>query len=274
MWYDEGAKTSNRKEIEMGRYDGFLLCVDFDGTVAHKGKMVPENVEAIRRFEEEGGLFTICTGRQPAFMMSNPLPVRPNAPLLSMNGTILYDMEREEILRSWTSGRELWEWSEELFERYPEEITAIHYYTPECEPVLKRGENTPKDMRQYFDLPLYKVIVIVHSADSDRMLVKITEESGERYHVSRSWIKGIELQSPTSGKGVAVNTLREMLGDRVRTVVCAGDYENDISMLRAADISYAVGNAVPAVKAAATRQTIDCSEGAIAKIIEELATES
>ena len=256
----------------MGIYDGYLLCVDFDGTVAHGGKIVPQNVEALRRFEAEGGFFTICTGRQPAFMMKNDLPVRPNAPLLAMNGTMIHDMESDRLLKCWTVGRDLWEHCEKLFVQYPEEIASIRYYTPDCEPILERGKNTPEEMHQYFDLPLYKVIVIVHSAFSDRMLAEITSLSGAKYHVSRSWIQGIELQSITSGKGVAVNALREMLGDRIHTVVCAGDYENDISMLQVADISYAVGNAVPAVKAAAMRQTIDCRDGAIAQIIEELAT--
>ena len=46
--------------------------------------------------------------------------------------------------------------------------------------------------------------------------------------------------------------------------------ENDISMLQVADISYAVGNAVSAVKAVAMRQTVNCEDGAIARIIEEL----
>lgn len=255
----------------MGLFDGYLMCVDFDGTVAHRGKIVPKNVDAIRYFEAEGGRFTICTGRQPAFMAGNDLPVRLNAPLLCMNGTILYDMDENNILKCWTVGRDLWEHCEWLFEQYPEEIKSIRYYTPTCEPILERGVNTPEDMRPYFDQPLYKVIVIVHSAVSDRMLAEITANSGARYHVSRSWIQGIELQSITSGKGVAVNTLREMLGD-IHTVVCAGDYENDISMLEVADISYAVGNAVSAVKAVAKRETICCEDGAIAAIIQELAT--
>jgi len=258
----------------MGIYDGFMLCVDFDGTVALGGQIVDKNVEALRRFEQEGGVFTICTGRQPSFMVKNNLPVRPNAPLLAMNGTILYDMEKHEILRCWTEGRELWEHCEQLFQSYPEEIASIRYYTPDCEPILERGVNTPEDIRQYYGMPLYKVIVIVHSTYSDRMLAAITAQSGARYHVSRSWIRGIELQSPTSGKGVAVNTLRAMLGDRIHTVVCAGDYENDISMLQVADISYAVDNAVPAVKAAAMRQTIACGDGAIAQIIAELVNEN
>jgi hydroxymethylpyrimidine pyrophosphatase-like HAD family hydrolase len=262
---------SERKGQTMGIYDGYLLCVDFDGTVAEGGKIVPKNVEALRRFEAEGGFFTICTGRQPSFMMQNDLPVCPNAPLLAMNGTILYDMGEARLLRCWTVGRDLWEWCEKLYLQYPEEIASIRYYTPDCEPILERGKNTPEDMHPYFDLPLYKVIVIVHSEFSDRMLEEISASSGDRYHVSRSWIRGIELQSKDSGKGVAVNALREMLGNGVHTVVCAGDYENDISMLRVADISYAVGNAVPAVKAVAMRQTIPCGEGAIAQIIQELA---
>jgi hydroxymethylpyrimidine pyrophosphatase-like HAD family hydrolase len=194
-----------------------------------------------------------------------------NAPLLAMNGTILYDMNRAEILRCWTSGRDLWEWCETLFDRYPEQIDAIRYYTPTHEPILTRGENTFEDIRPFYDQPLYKVIVIVKAAQSDSILAHITEDTAERYHVSRSWIRGVELQNPNSGKGVAVNTLREMLGN-IHTVICAGDYENDISMLRVADISYAVGNAVAAVKQAAMRQTVDCSAGAIAQIIEEIAT--
>ena len=255
----------------MGLFDGYLMCVDFDGTVAQGGKIVPKNVDAIAAFEREGGRFTICTGRQPSFMVTQELPVTLNAPLLCMNGTIIYDMEKRDILTCWTSGRELWEWCETLFERHPEGIVSIRYYSPEGEFVLNRGENTPQQMHRYFDLPLYKIILIVHSAMSDRLLEEITEETGDRFHVSRSWIRGIELQSPQSGKGVAVQTLRRMLGN-IHTVVCAGDYENDISMLRAADISYAVGNAVPAVKEAAMRETVDCADGAIAAIIEELAT--
>lgn len=41
-------------------------------------------------------------------------------------------------------------------------------------------------------------------------------------------------------------------------------------MLRAADIGYAVANAVPSVKDAADRITVPASESAIARIISEL----
>ena len=54
------------------------------------------------------------------------------------------------------------------------------------------------------------------------------------------------------------------------TLVCVGDYENDVTLLQAADISYAVGNAMPKLKQIADRVTVTNKEDAIAAIIAEL----
>ena len=47
----------------------------------------------------------------------------------------------------------------------------------------------------------------------------------------------------------------------------------DADLIQAADIGYAVDNAPDWLKAVADRVTVDCSEGAIAAIIEELERE-
>ena len=64
--------------------------------------------------------------------------------------------------------------------------------------------------------------------------------------------------------------LAELLGDRVHTVIAAGDNDNDAPMLRTADIGYAVANASPLAKEAANRHTVSNEEHAIAAIIGEL----
>ena len=48
---------------------------------------------------------------------------------------------------------------------------------------------------------------------------------------------------------------------------------NKMRKMFAADIGYAVGNAVPALKAAADRITVDCHDHAIAAVIRELDAE-
>ena len=59
----------------------------------------------------------------------------------------------------------------------------------------------------------------------------------------------------------------------VRVIVGVGDYENDVTLIRMADIGYAVDNAAPEAKAAADRITVKNDEHAIARIIEALEKE-
>ena len=61
-----------------------------------------------------------------------------------------------------------------------------------------------------------------------------------------------------------------MYNGRVHTTIGVGDYENDLSLVRDADIGYAVGNAIDEVKAVASRVTVPNTQHAIARIIAEL----
>lgn len=54
------------------------------------------------------------------------------------------------------------------------------------------------------------------------------------------------------------------------TIIGVGDYENDLSLIRMADIGIAVENAVDSLKQAADRVTIKNTDNAIAHIIHQL----
>ena len=71
-------------------------------------------------------------------------------------------------------------------------------------------------------------------------------------------------------KGSALLKLSELLGIDPEMTVTAGDYHNDISMLRAAGLGFAVSNAVDEAKAAADHITVSNDESAIAAIIDGL----
>lgn len=47
----------------MGRFDGYIIGSDFDGTLCIGGKVSERNLEAIRYFRGEGGHFGVVTGR-------------------------------------------------------------------------------------------------------------------------------------------------------------------------------------------------------------------
>jgi hydroxymethylpyrimidine pyrophosphatase-like HAD family hydrolase len=61
----------------------------------------------------------------------------------------------------------------------------------------------------------------------------------------------IELRPSGADKGTAVSRLAARLGVPVPAVICVGDNDNDVELLRVAGVGVAVGNASPAAKAAA-----------------------
>ena len=80
----------------------------------------------------------------------------------------------------------------------------------------------------------------------------------------------LEVQRPDTNKATGIEKLRRYLGNDQRTVITCGDYENDIPMHRAADIAIAPANAMPEVKAIATRVMCHCHDGLIADVIEAI----
>jgi hydroxymethylpyrimidine pyrophosphatase-like HAD family hydrolase len=98
----------------------------------------------------------------------------------------------------------------------------------------------------------------------------MAESFGSRFSIFRSWGTGVEVISPLGGKGRCLQHLKELLGDRARVTVGVGDYENDLSLLQCADLSYAPANACPEVLAFSKHHLPPCSQGAIAALIEDL----
>jgi len=254
----------------MGKYDGILICSDFDGTFASNSVIVPENAEAVRRFQEEGGMFTLSTGRSHHHFTSYRDIFHPNVPMLCYNGSVLYDPDSDQVLYEGYMDESICDDMKTLLEVAPE-IVDMHLCANGAEITIRTNEYDPDIAREWIRKnPIYKILTYMQAEDCDAVTERVRASLGNTYGIYRSWYYGIEIQSLKDTKGQGILRLKKHLGDRVKTVIACGDYENDLSMFDVADISFAPANAHPDVKAKATRVTVDCSEGAIAKIISEL----
>ena len=75
-----------------------LLTVDYDRTLTAPDSTIPErNLEAIRYFIENGGAFTVNTGRSVPMAKSFMDIVPVNAPLLLYNGSAAYDTRTNRL---------------------------------------------------------------------------------------------------------------------------------------------------------------------------------
>lgn len=261
----------------MGKFSGYLICTDCDGTLTYEpGKVSDENTKAIKYFQDEGGLFTLATGRFPGHAYEFADKITVNAPIVALNGTVLYDLNKNEIIHEWTIKKEeCFEMFDFIHHKFPSVWNFWMNYSYKDSLDYKPSEHTPGDgtLEAFFEkIPgkLYKMLSF-QSADITLDLQKALKENfGDKFRFDRSWTEGIEIQPIYSGKGIAVRYMKEHLSKDIHTTIGVGDFENDLSLLEDVDIGYAVGNAIDSVKSIADRITVSNKEHAIAKIIYEL----
>jgi len=80
----------------------------------------------------------------------------------------------------------------------------------------------------------------------------------------------LEFQSGTASKWSALRALLDSQGIAPDEVAAVGDDENDISMLQAAGLGVAMGNAARLVKQAADVVTASNDDDGVVRVIEEL----
>lgn len=87
----------------------------------------------------------------------------------------------------------------------------------------------------------------------------------------RSSIEYYEILPQNISKGTALEELRKACGMDDFTFVAAGDYNNDIELLQAADVAYCPSNAAEEVKKVADKVfEQSCEEDFIAAVIDEI----
>ena len=82
----------------MGIFSDILLTVDYDRTLTAPDSTIPQrNIEAIQYFIDNGGAFTVNTGRSMPMAKAFLGKVPVNAPLLLYNGSAAYDPTTDQL---------------------------------------------------------------------------------------------------------------------------------------------------------------------------------
>lgn len=265
------------KCLIMGKFDGYLILTDIDGTLTDSHQRISEeNSQAVRHFQDEGGLFTVATGRFPDYIENYRDSFIPNTYIIALNGTVVYDPETKKDIIARHLEEDFGSIVKEIIASNPEiedvyinpRVGSCDLRTPDFGSIDEFLSTAPK--------PWFKVIFSQGLYETQIVKARLKEKYGHRYTINCSWPYGIEFYEKSCGKGEMLEEIKALLklrGVDVKTSVCVGDFENDISMIEAADIGYAMGNAEADVKAAADRITVTNDESAIAHIIAELEAE-
>ncbi len=258
----------------MSKFKGYLILSDIDGTLTNdQGQISSENAAAIRYFQENGGLLTVASGRYPWYISKYSDTFLPNTYIVGINGTMLYDPFTKTPVVTKIFGDEILGVLHEFLALCPQIRYVLVSGHKEEFTILREDFAKMDKILEKLEKPWCRLILCSSSADAPSVKETLLPLYGERYNFDFSWSEGLEVHPLGSGKGDLLKDMLPLLADAgnpIHTTICVGDYENDLSMMEAVDIGYAVANAIPSVKAAAKRITVSNNDHALAKIIEEI----
>ena len=252
----------------MGKFDGVLLVTDWDGTFFQE-KIFEENIKALRYFEENGGAFSVCSGRYSDFLKGFKEDVPFNTYTICYNGAYIVDLNNNDVLFRGFCDSHLFDILDTIVSKKIEYET-INVYDDSCsEPTAYTYDEYLKLRDELKKRNIYKVLLRAESVTKGtKGALEANKLELYDYIAVRSWGLSLEFMKKENAKGAAVRRLADKLGSKL--IVAVGDYENDIDMLKAADVAYAVENAIDEVKRIADRVTVGVTESAIAHIIYDI----
>lgn len=264
----------------MKKFSGVLLASDFDATLTDSNGQIPENnIDAIKYFISEGGLFTVSTGRtREGFHKYDSSII--NAPVMVSNGAMAYDYSTGKVVYSSAVEIKDMPLFSRIAEKYPgmciefftvdkgayvlnpDEITFGHFiglqynYTE----ITEITENL---------FPLTKVMLGVRKRTFEVQDYLKNTDMGDCTYIPCTGTY-VEVMNKKAGKGAGLIRLADILGIKHRNVYAAGDGANDTDMLEAASLGFAPSSGDPMALKKADKIVCGKDEGAIAGAIAEL----
>ena len=276
----------------MGRYTGLMIASDLDGTFLDaKGRVVQRNVDAIRAFCAEGGLFTFATGRHHDHLPEAVPGVEGlvNMPVIVANGSYLYDFSTDrvlaEVFMEVDVSRRALQYARANYPRVGFRVsTPQGYLTDGRTEYMRKFIDYSKKHRSYLVevAPIeqwmqrlwHKIVFQGECEELDALYADLVEAFGaEAFEYNKSSATLFEIQKKGCSKGSMLRALKtgyEILTGRPVQTFGVGDYENDLALLGAADVAVCPANAQEMVKRASDMILCSNDQGVIADLIERL----
>jgi Cof subfamily protein (haloacid dehalogenase superfamily) len=270
-----------------------LVCIDMDGTLLSDKKTISDrNLRTIRLASEKGVRIAVCTGRIfiSADFFSELLGVK--SPVIASNGAYIREKDRDEIVYKATLGVEKCKKLLSVFRQfdiYPHYYTSDTVFTEklvysssfyeEVNKTLPKDRQVKivlvKDWNETFEKNEKEIFKGIGVDDDIEKIqkAKIALRGMVDFEVVSSRFDNFEVMNKGVSKGSSVKILADYYGINKEQIICIGDSENDLSMIKFAGLGVAMGNADEAVKEAAKYITESNNCDGVAKTIEKFVLE-
>lgn len=285
-----------------------LVACDLDGTLFNSNMTVSDtNTQAVKNAQNNGIEFLIATGRAPRESGSILKDADLNTGFISLNGALVFNEESKLIVKHsiptnkaiqivnllhdagfyFEIVTEKQVYSENLEQR----ITNVAHLMVDLNPLLdfrqavaiSAGNKTITNMKQ---VPSFTKLIsdpqievmkfIAFDSRGHEAFADVKEEITKLGDlvVTSSSSSNIEINAVKAQKGLALLDYAKLKNIKQNEIAAIGDNLNDESMIRAAGVGVAMGNAIPLIKDIAQVTTKNNNEDGVAYILNQFVKEN
>lgn len=263
-----------------------VIALDLDGTLLTSDKTIlPASLEALSRARAAGIEVIIVTGRHHIAIHPFYQALALDTPVICCNGTYLYDYQAKKVLQSDPMPVDKALSLTEMLDKcgihglmYVDDAILYEYPTSNIIRSTQWAQTLPIAQRPVFTQvaslaqaigdvqAIWKFAVAdSHTAQLQQLAQQVSSQPG--LSCEWSWHDQIDITRAGNSKGNRLAQWLKSQGLSMQEVVAFGDNHNDLSMLEAAGIGVAMGNAVDEVKARADVVIGDNNSNSIADFI-------
>ena len=258
-----------------------MIVTDLDGTLLNSRFRIPaENKAALQAAAAKGVFVTLATGRMYSSARPYALELGIDAPIITYNGAVVKSVQGEVLFSSYLATDTVAavlrycfarQWYVQLYaggELYYAVSTAPARAYEKAAGVKGTAVGEAGLLARTQEVP--KLLVVVKDpSETDAAVKALSQAFTGQITAMKSNPTYIEVIHPGVSKGAALLALAAQRGIRAEEIMALGDSNNDLSMLRAAGLGVAMGNAMADVKAAADVVTADCEAGGLAAAVRQ-----
>lgn len=267
-----------------------LIASDLDNTALNNGILSEANKEAIERAGKLGIGFVAVTGRGLGAIPRDFFDIESFNYAVTSNGASITNVRTGERLKHFTVSPEdtttLMAIARELGAQVEIFIEGKAYVNPDYyeDPVSFGMPESIKDYIIWSRHPvddIWKFIednageienfaFVARDGEMHENIVKeVLEKCPDNFMVD-SECQWVEIMNMNCDKGRSLKALTDYLGIDLADVAAFGDGDNDLEMLEAAGVSFAMGNASENLKRIADHITLDVKEDGLAVAINRI----
>lgn len=260
-----------------------LIASDMDDTLLDKDcKISARNAEAIKKAVADDIIFLIATGRMYVSARPYALNLGLDVPLVTYNGALVKESKSGKVFYEHKMTLAT---AKEVLTYCRKQDFYIQVYIGDKILIKKENEYSRMYTRisgiptteigdAIYDIKEapYKILVMTKSEDFTNVWQQFADKFAGKLDVTSSKDNFLELMEPGINKWEAVKAVAASYGIKQEEIMCIGDSNNDICMIKNAGLGVAVANAKDSVKNHAKIITASNNEDGVALVVESILT--